>query len=88
MQVSQKRRHLFVVEAPCKPRHQSPAHKDILPNRGVRCRNAAGQRLAVKQATQVWRNLLQRQVIFLVAMRTPRLIKVLPFRFLRGQRWR
>ena len=88
MQVSQKRHHLLVVKAPCKPRHQSPAHKDILPNRGVRCRNAAGQRLAVKQATQVWRNLLQRQVIFLVAMRTPRLIKMLPFRFLRGQRWR
>ena len=88
MQVSQKRHHLLVVKAPCKPRHQSPAHKDILPNRRVRCWDTARKRFAVKQAMQVRRHLLQRQVIFLVAMRTPRLVKVLPFRFLRGQRWR
>jgi len=84
MKVSQKRGHLRVVEAPCKPRHQSPAHKDILPNRGVRCWNTAGQRFMIKDAVQIRRNFLQGKVILLMAMRAPHLVKVLPFRFLRG----
>ena len=85
MQVSQKRRHLFVVEAPCKPRHQSPAHKDILPNRGVRCRNAAGQRLAVKDTVQIGRDFLEGEIIILMAMRAANLIEVLACCLLGGE---
>jgi len=85
MQVSQQRRHLRVVEASGKPRHQSPTHQNILPHRRVRSWYAAWQRLVLEHAMQVRRNFLQCHVIVLVAMRAPHLVKVLPFRFLRGQ---
>ena len=82
MKVSQQRGHLLLGESSREPRHQSPAGKNILPYRGIRRWNAAGQCLAFKEPMQIWRNFLQRQIVLLVAMRAAHLVEVLAFRLL------
>ena len=89
MQIGQQRAHLFLGEAagkatasfPCLPAHS--------------CRTAAsvagaplGRVVAIEDAVQVRRNFLEREVIVFVAMGAAHLVKVLPFRLLRSERWR
>ena len=78
MQISQQRSHLLIVETTGKAGHQSPAGEYIQSNCGVRCGGATGQSLALENIVQLWRDLLQCQVIVLVAMCAAHLVKMLP----------
>lgn len=86
MQIRDERRHLLFGEAPVETGHHSPACQYVLPHRDIRGRRAAGQGLALKDAMQIGRNLLQRQIIVFVAMGAADLIQMLARGFLRGQR--
>lgn len=85
MKVRQKRCNLLFREAAAEAGHHSLPSKNILPYGGVGGRCAAGQGLAVKNAVQVGRNLLERQVVVFVAMCASNLVKMLAFRLLRGE---
>lgn len=88
MQVSKEGRHLFVGKAASEGGHHSLAREHIPSHRFVGGRSAAGQRLPRKNAAQVRRNLLEGQVVILVAMGATDLIEAFPFRFLRSKRRR
>ena len=85
MQIIQQRGHLLWVKPPRKSRHHPSALQNVVGDRLIRRRNPAGQRLVLEQPMQIRRNLLQRQIIVLMAMRAAHLVKMLSFRLLGRQ---
>jgi len=85
VQIRQQRVHLLLGKAAGEAGHHAPTLEHIARHGSVRRRNPAGQRLAVKKSVQVRRNVLQRQVVVLVAMSTPNLVEMLPFCLLQGK---
>ena len=81
MQIGQQRGHLLLGEAAGETRHHSLPCQHILPHRFIRGRNSAGQCLAVKEAVQVRRDFLQRQIVVLMAMGATNLVEMLAFCF-------
>src|ERR1035437_221431 len=79
---------MLLGEAACKGGHHSLPCQNILPYGRVRCGSAAGEGLAVKDAAQIRRNLLEGQVVLLVAVGATGLVEALPCRLLRGERQR
>ena len=61
--------------------------KDDTPHFRIRGRRSAGKSGVREYVVQVGRNLLQSQVVVFVAMRASHRVEMLPFRFLRCQRW-
>src|ERR1035441_9273059 len=88
MQIGQQGGHLLLGESAGEGGHHSLPRLHILPHRLVGGGSAAGQRLPRKDAMQVRRNLLEGQVVVLVAMGAVFLVEALPFRFLWSERWR
>jgi len=88
MKVGEQRGHLLLGEAAGKAGHHSVPCQNISPDSRIGGWNSAGQGSAVKDAVQVWRNLLEDQIVVFVAVRAANLVEVLPFSLLRSQRRR
>lgn len=82
MEIGQQGRHLLIVEATGKARHQSPAVEDIEANGCIGCGNAAGQRLVIENAVKIWRYFLEGEIVVFMAMGTANLVEILPCRLL------
>ena len=80
MQIRQQRRHLLIREPSGESRHQAAAIQHIRSHSGIRCRNAARQRLVFKETTQIGWDFLERKIIILVAMSTTHVVEMRPFR--------
>ena len=85
VQIGEQRGHLFLGKAASKAGHHSLPCKNILPYSHVRRRSAAGKGLAIKEAMQVWWDLLEDQVVVFVAVGTSNLVEMFTFGFLRGE---
>ena len=85
VQIGKKRGHLLVGEPAGKGGHHSLPGIDHAPHFRIAGRGSAGQRGAGEDAMEVRRNLLQVQVVVLVAMGASGLVEVLPFCLLRGE---
>ncbi len=79
VQVSQQGRHLLVAKAACEGRHHSLPRQYDAPHFRVGRGRTAGQRRSSEHPMQIRRNLLQRQVIVLVAVRAAYLVEMLAF---------
>ena len=85
MQIGEQGLHLCLVEATGKRGHHALARQNDLSDSIVRRRNSAGKRAPAKDPMQVRRNLLEGEVIVLVAMGAPHRVQVLPFLLLGGE---
>lgn len=88
MQVGDQCGHLLLGEAAAEAGHHSLPCQDILSHGRIGGRRAAGQGDMVEDAMQVGRNLLESQVVLLVAVGAAYLVEVLARRLLRSQRRR
>ncbi len=86
MEIRQQRRHLRFVKPPGKRRHHTPAREYYPTNLRVVRRHAAGQDLASEHAMQIGRDIFQGEIIFVVAMGAPYVVKMLPFQLLLCER--
>jgi hypothetical protein len=82
MQIGQQGGRLFIGKAPGKGGHHPLPGQNHTLDLGIGGSGAAGQRLLLKDAVQVWRNFLQSQIVVLVAMGAAGLVEVLALRLL------
>ena len=85
MKVGQQRLHLRLTESPRKARHHTLAGQHHAADVGISRRSAAGQNRTPEYSMEIGRNLLQCEVIVIVAMSAAPLVKVLPFYLLRRE---
>lgn len=85
VQVRQQRRHLLVGKAAFEGGHHASARKHLARNYLIGGGQAAGQCGAVEEAVQVRRDLLEAEVVVLVAVGATAVVEMLPFRLLRGE---
>ncbi len=85
VEINEQVTHLLASKATGKGRHHSPARKHRTLNILIRSGQSAWQNRLIKQSVQVGRDLFQPQIIVFMAMRTARIVKVLPFRLFWSQ---
>ena len=86
MKVRDQRGELFLAESPGKGRHGSLTCQNHAPHLGIRGGRAAGQIPVAEKPVKNRRNLLESQIVVLVAVGATNLVEVLAFHFLRSQR--
>lgn len=85
VQIGQQRGHLLIGKTAGEGRHQALACQDYAPNFGVGCGRAAGQRGSQEDRMQIRRDLLERQVVVLVAVGTADGVEVFAVHLLRSK---
>lgn len=86
VQICDQRGHLLLREAAAEAGHHALSCQYIVPHGRIAGSRAAGQGFVVEDAMQIRRNLLQSQIVVLMAMGAARLIQMLAHGLLRGQR--
>ena len=85
MQIGEQRRHLLIGEAASEARHQPLARKNDAPHLRIRGGRSAGQRGVLENSMQSGRDLLQVEIVLLMAVGATNRVEMFAFGLLRSQ---